>query len=94
MAGEVLTPALLASRWGVSTTLVYDLLNSGKLTGFRLGKLWRVRVADVEAYEGLSTLPKHTAAADAPSALHGPPKDPQSEAARARVVARMVRLGY
>ena len=56
MNGEVLTAAALATRWGCSTTLVYDLLNDGALHGFRLGKLWRVRLIDVEAYEGQSVL--------------------------------------
>jgi excisionase family DNA binding protein len=46
------TAATLARRWGCSTTLVYDLLTSGQLEGFRLGKLWRVSAAAVKAYEG------------------------------------------
>lgn len=46
------SPASLAERWGVSTTLVYDLLNTGALPGaFRLGKLWRVPAAAVAEYE-------------------------------------------
>lgn len=46
------TPAKLAARWEVSTTMVYDLLNSGELPGFRLGgKLWRIKLEDVAAYE-------------------------------------------
>ena len=46
-----LTPAMLASRWGCSTTLVYDLLNAGTLVGFRLGTLWRIPARSVEDYE-------------------------------------------
>lgn len=45
------TPATLAEHWGVSSTLIYDLLNSGALPGFRLGKLWRIHANDVAAYE-------------------------------------------
>lgn len=49
---QLLNPTRLAARWGVSSTMVYDMLNSGQLPGFRLGgKLWRIRLADVEAYE-------------------------------------------
>lgn len=46
-----LSPAQLAEIWECSTTLVYDLLNAGKLQGFRLGKLWRIPFAAVEEYE-------------------------------------------
>lgn len=45
------TPAALARRWSVSPTLIYDMLNSGDLPAIRLGKLWRIRLADVEARE-------------------------------------------
>ena len=51
------TPALLAARWGCSTTLVYDLLNAGSLTGFRLGTLWRIPALSVEEYEGRQAPP-------------------------------------
>ena len=52
MSGDNLTPATLAARWGVSSTFVYNLLNSGTLPSFKLGgKLWRIKLSDVEAYE-------------------------------------------
>lgn len=52
MTGQNLTPAELAARWGVSDTFVYNLLNSGTLPSFKLGgKLWRIKLSDVEAYE-------------------------------------------
>lgn len=51
-APENMTPADVAARWGVSDTFVYGLLNSGQLRAFKLGpKLWRIKLADVEAYE-------------------------------------------
>ncbi|WP_033075483.1 helix-turn-helix domain-containing protein [Sphingopyxis sp. MWB1] len=51
------TPARLAERWEVNTTLIYDLLNSGELPGFKLGgKLWRIKMIDVEAYECRSSV--------------------------------------
>lgn len=45
------TPATLAKRWECSTALVYDLLNAGTLSGFRLGKLWRIPADVVDDYE-------------------------------------------
>lgn len=51
---------MLARRWGVSDTLVYDMLGSGDLPGFRLGKLWRIRMADIEAREAAPPLPPAT----------------------------------
>lgn len=54
-AGRPFTPATLAARWGCSDTLIYDLLNSGKLRSFRIGKLWRIRPEWVEEYEQCQT---------------------------------------
>ena len=52
MSGTVYTVATLARVWGVSSTFIYDLLARGELPGFKLGgKLWRIKAADVEAYE-------------------------------------------
>ena len=36
------TPQTLAEKWGCSKDLVYDLLRSGKLRGFKLGRDWRI----------------------------------------------------
>lgn len=52
MSAPIYTVADLAARWGTSTTFVYSLLERGGLPGFKLGgKLWRIKAADVEAYE-------------------------------------------
>ena len=52
MTDAIYTVATLAKRWGTSTTFVYNLLERGELSGFKLGgKLWRIKAADVEAYE-------------------------------------------
>jgi len=52
MGNRLYTVAMLAERWGVSSTFVYSLVQSGALVAFRLGgKLWRVRVEAVEDYE-------------------------------------------
>lgn len=42
----------LAERWGCSTGLVRKLIDAGSLQCFRLGILIRIRVAEVERYEG------------------------------------------
>lgn len=62
------TPATLAARWGCSDTLVYDLLNSGVLRGFRLGKLWRIPSEAVEEYES-----RPVVIAEAPAEPAAPP---------------------
>jgi excisionase family DNA binding protein len=42
----------LAKCWGVSTTMVYEEIRSGRLEAFKLGgKLYRIRKETVEAYE-------------------------------------------
>lgn len=47
-----LTPAMLAARWNTSATFVYSLIQRGDLPAFKLGgKLYRIRLAEVEAYE-------------------------------------------
>ena len=52
MSLPIYTVPALAAKWGVSTTFIYGLLQSGELPGFKLGgKLWRIRSDDVEAYE-------------------------------------------
>lgn len=54
----LLSPSMLAKRWGVSTTLVYEMLGTGDLPGFRLGgKLWRIHLSDVEARENTENRP-------------------------------------
>lgn len=67
MTGRTTTTATaLAERWGVSTTMIYDMLHAGELPGFRLGgKLWRIKIADVEEYEARPTAgPTRTLATD------------------------------
>ena len=52
MTEKPYTAATLAERWGVSSTHVYNLLQSGELAGFKIGsKLWRIKPEAVEAYE-------------------------------------------
>jgi excisionase family DNA binding protein len=47
---QVYTPAQVAERLQVSVVWVMRALKAGRLTGFRVGRLWRVREADVQAF--------------------------------------------
>ncbi len=58
--GRVFTPAMLAERWSVSTSVVRKEIRSGRLRAFQAGvRQWRVRLEDLEEYEcpGLSPHP-------------------------------------
>ena len=87
---KLTTPSRLAARWECSDTLVYDMLNSGDLPGFKLGgKLWRIRMTDVEAYEARTaavTAGAATGVADGPVWEVGPTR-------AATRLARLARLG-
>ena len=86
------TPALLAARWGCSTTLVYDLLNAGSLAGFRLGTLWRIPALSVAEYESRApTPPASQSAADQPEARTAPARSPLGSTAAA-TAAHFARL--
>ena len=39
-------PSDLAKRWDVSTPLIYRLLNSGGIIGFKVGGSWRISEED------------------------------------------------
>lgn len=52
------TPASLAKRWGCCIDIIYDLLKSGKLRGFKLGKDWRIPDDAREAYEKFGGVPE------------------------------------
>ncbi|KAF0124318.1 MAG: hypothetical protein FD152_3050 [Xanthobacteraceae bacterium] len=52
MKGRVFTPAMLAERWAVSTSVVRKEIRSGRLKAFQAGvRQWRIRLEDVEEYE-------------------------------------------
>ena len=50
MTEKVLTPAQVAERLQVSVFSIQDWLRQGKLKGFKAGKLWRIREADLEEF--------------------------------------------
>lgn len=48
----ILTPAEVAARWKVSASHVRKMIDNGELPAFRAGgKLLRVHLRDIEAYE-------------------------------------------
>ena len=47
---RLLTPDEVADRLGLSPLTVGHMLRAGTLPGLKVGHLWRVRVADLDAY--------------------------------------------
>ena len=82
--GRPYTPVTLAERWDCSTAHIYNLLNSKALSGFKLGKLWRIPVEAVAAYE--------SGAAEAPEPAQVEPEQGVEPQVVPRTAARLVRL--
>ena len=72
MNDKPLSVEAVAERWGTSRTFVYSLVQSGELSAFRLGKLWRIPFSAVEDYE-LQAL--HIAPATVPTPNNSQPQD-------------------
>ena len=51
MEKQYLRPEEVAECWDVSRGLVCKLLREGKLTGAKVGGVWRVRPCDIYDYE-------------------------------------------
>jgi len=47
---QLLTPEEAAARLKISRLTVGDWLRSGKLKGVKVGRLWRIRENDLEAF--------------------------------------------
>ncbi|MEW6277436.1 MAG: helix-turn-helix domain-containing protein [Candidatus Eremiobacterota bacterium] len=47
---EILTPVEVARRLKVKKRTVLEWLRRGKLKGLKLGRLWRIRMRDLEAF--------------------------------------------
>ncbi len=58
MVTEYLKPKDVAERLGVSESTIKRELEKGKLRGIKVGKLWRIHPADLEAYTGRKAAPK------------------------------------
>jgi excisionase family DNA binding protein len=50
---ELLTPEEVAERLKVKPRTVQEWLRTGRLAGLKLGKLWRIRESDLQAFLGL-----------------------------------------
>lgn len=46
----LLTVAEAAARLGIGRTLMYELIGTGAIPSVRVGRLRRIRAADLEAY--------------------------------------------
>jgi excisionase family DNA binding protein len=46
----MLTPGEVAQQLQVGERTIYEWLRAGELPGLKLGRLWRIRPADLEAY--------------------------------------------
>lgn len=47
----VLTAAEIAARWRAPERTVKRLFRLGRIKGFKVGREWRARLSEVEAYE-------------------------------------------
>jgi excisionase family DNA binding protein len=47
---QLLTPEEAAARLKISRLTLGDWLRSGKIKGVKVGRLWRVRESDLEAF--------------------------------------------
>jgi len=50
MGEDLLTPSEVAERLRVNREVVYKWLQSGKMKGIRVGRLWRIRSSDLDAF--------------------------------------------
>jgi excisionase family DNA binding protein len=48
---RLLTAEQLAARWQIKPSTVYAMSRKGSIPTVRLGRLYRYRLADIEAYE-------------------------------------------
>jgi excisionase family DNA binding protein len=55
--GPVLTVAEVADALRVSTMTVYRLVNTGELSGLRVGKNIRIRATDLDAFLAAGSVP-------------------------------------
>ena len=47
---ELLTPDEVGARLKITTQTVKDWLREGKIKGFKMGRLWRIKEEDLEAF--------------------------------------------
>jgi excisionase family DNA binding protein len=54
--GMVYTPKQIAEQWRVTRWTVLQYLRAGKLKGFKVGRFWRIRERDLNAFISEDTL--------------------------------------
>jgi excisionase family DNA binding protein len=54
--GTVYTPEQIAEQWRVTRSTVLQYLRAGKLKGFKVGRFWRIREHDLNAFISEDTL--------------------------------------
>jgi excisionase family DNA binding protein len=58
---KLLTPRDVQARLRIGERMCYRMLNDGRLPGFRVGRLWRVREGDLpDSLTGDATSPEKT----------------------------------
>ena len=83
MADEkLLTPEQVAERLQISRWTVMDYLRAGRIKGHRVGRLWRIKEKDLEAFLEGSALVDHLDAEAARQALADPERIPYTDARR------------
>jgi len=50
MSEKLLTPTQVAERLQITERTVYEWIRGGKLTALKLGRLWRIRQDELEAF--------------------------------------------
>lgn len=75
----------LAHRWGCRSGAIRRMLQDGKISGFRVGRLVRIPFSEVERWESKLTALQGIGAA---SRLSGTKKDADSAARSARWIAQ------
>jgi excisionase family DNA binding protein len=53
---RVYTPEQVAEQWAVTRETVLNYLRTGKLQGFKIGRFWRIRERDLNAFLKEDTL--------------------------------------
>lgn len=69
-----LTAARVAERWDCSEEHVTRLARARQLRAMKSGRIWRFRLADVEAYERANTSEPETVVNAAGTRLHPTPR--------------------
>ncbi len=57
MNNSYLSPKEICARWGLHLETIRRLIRAGKLPAIHFGRLIRVRVADLEAFENSQRTP-------------------------------------